>query len=305
MPTRRQLALTLSFASTFLACLGSVNGLGNRPGLTSASITVAGSKFAPTSPTTINNKGNSLEEDYTIAKLDLAKTVFGPSPQDLSQHDSKPATPEQQEAYIRENKEQLLMLGMLGIQSTNNANPNSFDIRNYDGKIAMKLSRAVSLPYIPDIFSTMDPETKELTMDPETKKLMNKIYNSDEFRELEKKSLILFAEQKRLNADEILKYSNALEEVEKKISQSIEKKISQSDKVKFDAKYVKAIQEIFLTSDEVKSDTEVTEDKIKKNSAPPPKKESPDELSKKSPPDESRKLSATQLSKIKQAGRPL
>ena len=282
MPTRRQLAFTLSSASTFLACLGSVNGLGsenNKPGLTSASITVAGSKFAPTSPTTISNKGNSLEEDYTIAKLDLAKAVFGPSPKDLSQHDSKPATPEQQEAYIRENKEQLLILGMLGIQSINNANPNSFDIRNYDGKIAMKLSRAVSLPYIPDIFSKMDPETKELMTD---------IYSSKEFIELQSQTIKLLKDQK--GTEGVLKYVNGVNGSEfKELKFKSIELIKEQKGTEGVLEYVNALAEL-LQSAKVTSDIEAIKERIIKNSAPPPKQVSPNEL---------RNSSASQLSERK------
>ncbi len=258
MPTRTDVAKALALATTILASSGSGLGSNNTLATGSRIITVAGNAFGSRilpdkTNATITNEDNPLKKEITlIAKLDI-KDFFNSPSKDLSQHDSKPATPEQQQAYIQKNKEQLLMLGMLGIQSTNNADLDTPDIKNYNGKITIMLSKAISFPYIPDIFSEMDSKTK---------KLMADIDSSKEFQELQRETFRLFFEQKRFNEDEMRKYHNSLSEVEKK----------------------------FLQSDEVKSDTKVTEDGIKKNSAPQ---------------DKSRNSSATQLSNTNEAGRPL
>ena len=170
---------------TSIACLGCVNGLGseNKLGLTGANITtVAGNKFGPSLQNNLDraipSKGNSLEKtDYIVTKLDIAKAVFGPSPRDLSQHVSKPATPEQREAYIRKNKKELIIASFLGITFRNEKNSMAFIVQNTDGEINAVQSTIVSTPQIPQY----------MEIDRETKELMHEIYNSQKFKELKEK----------------------------------------------------------------------------------------------------------------------
>ena len=168
-----------TLAATFIACLGSATlGFENRPGLTGANITTADNRFGPTSQNnpnrTITNKDNSL---YVIEKLDLdlaKKDLLYMSREDFAQHDSKPATPEQEEAYIRKNIEAIITLSFLGVNFKNHDDQKNFKILNMNGLLTALPSSTVSPPKIPDI----------LKMDTETIILMKKIHESPEFEKL-------------------------------------------------------------------------------------------------------------------------
>ena len=169
-----------TLAATFIACLGSATlGFENRPGLTGANnITTAGNKFGPPSQNNldrkaITNKTNSLEKtDYIVEQLNIAKADFSLSPQ----HYSKPATPEQREAYIRINKKEIIKASLLGITFLNLNDPiNSFKIVDNDGIITVIPSPSITVPHIPDIFK----------MDTETKEYIKKICESKDFIELQ------------------------------------------------------------------------------------------------------------------------
>ena len=172
---------------TSIACLGCVNGLGseNKLGLTGANITtVAGNKFGPSLQNNLDraipSKGNSLEKtDYIVTKFDIAKAVLGPSPRDLSQHVSKPATPEQREAYIRKNKKELIIASFLGITFGNQENSMAFIVENTNGEIKAVQSAIVGTPRIPQY----------MEIDPQVKRFMSEIYNSKEFNELKEKRI--------------------------------------------------------------------------------------------------------------------
>ena len=175
-----------TLAATFIACLGSATlGFENRPGLTGANITtVAGNKFGPSLQNNLDrailNKGNSLEKtDYIVTKFDIAKAVLGPSPRDLSQHVSKPATPEQREAYIRKNKKELIIASFLGITFGNQENSMAFIVENTNGEIKAVQSAIVGTPRIPQY----------MEIDPQVKRFMSEIYNSKEFNELKEKRI--------------------------------------------------------------------------------------------------------------------
>jgi hypothetical protein len=116
--------------------------------------------------------------DYIVKKLDIEEAVLGgPSPRDLSQHVSKPATPEQREAYIRKNRKELIIASFLGITFRNEKNSMAFIVQNTDGEINAVQSTIVSTPQIPQY----------MEIDRETKELMHEIYNSQKFKELKEK----------------------------------------------------------------------------------------------------------------------
>ncbi len=173
---------------TSLACLGCVNGLGseNKLGLTGANITtVAGNKFGPSLQNNLDraipSKGNSLgKTDYIVTKLDIAEAVLGgPSPRDLSQHVSKPATPEQREAYIRKNIEELIIASFLGISFGDENNPRALIVKNTNEEIHAVQSTIVSTPLFPHY----------MEIDRGTKELMRTIYKSPRFNALKKERM--------------------------------------------------------------------------------------------------------------------
>ena len=252
---------------TSLACLGCVNGLGsenNKPRLTGANINTADNRFGPSLQNNLDraipSKGNSLEKtDYIVTKLDIAKAVFGPSPRDLSQHVSKPATPEQREAYIRKNKEELIIASFLGITFGNEKNSMAFIVENTNGEINAVQSTMVSTPLIPQY----------MEIDRGTKELMHEIYNSPKFNALKKqrmdwigktfgsemiKSFIKFDEQQIKNflkSDEITSDKTSIKEESPKISppspqicQNDIKKLSQEPGVQEEKKPLPSINKL-------------------------------------------------------------